>query len=173
MIQALNEKNPKQSQGNSVKFLFILLGLAFAALIGATWHTVNIAMAGHEPVIDKFYYEKGMNYEKEIAKSKQMQIEGYRFESTVIEKEQNLKKGNNEVQVKFLLKDTPVNTAKLFVTRERTATSKFTEKKELGFDKDGVYKANIDFPDDGKWLVTLTATVDGRSLEKAFMVTVK
>lgn len=172
MTQPSNEQKPNEG-GNSVKFLFTILGLAFAALIVATWHTINLAMAGHEPVIDKNYYEKGLDYEKEIAKSKQLQIEGYRFESIFSQEGMNLTKSAQEVQVKLFLKDAAVNDAKLFLTRERTATSKYTEKKELIFDKDGIYKANLEFPFDGSWQVTLTADLNGRKFEKAYMVLVK
>ena len=174
MTQPSNEQKPKPSEGgNSVRFLFTILGLAFAALIVATWHTINVAMAGHEPVIDKNYYEKGMDYEKEIAKSKQLQIEGYRFESILLQAGSNLTKAKQEVQVKLIQKDAPVNDAKLFLTRERTATNKYTEKTELIFDKDGVYKANLEFPFDESWQVTLTADLKGRKFEKTYMVLVK
>jgi hypothetical protein len=171
MIQASNEQ--KVTKGNSVRFLLTVLGLAFLALIGATWYTVRIALAGHEPVIDKFYYEKGLNYEKEIAKKKQLQVEGYRFESIFDEKKSILKKGLNEIQVGFFLKDTPVNGVELFITRERTATSKLTEKKEITFDKNGIYKANLDFPFDGQWQITLTANLGERAFEKTYLVFVK
>lgn len=174
MTQPSNEQKPKSSEGgNSVRFLFTILGLAFAALIVATWHTINLAMAGHEPIIDKNYYEKGLDYEKEIAKSKQLQIEGYRFESIFSQTGANLTKAAQEVQVKLIQKDVPVNDAKLFLTRERTATSKYTERIELILEKDGIYKANLGFPFDGSWQVTLTADLKGRKFEKTYMVLVK
>ncbi|MBP9889903.1 MAG: FixH family protein, partial [Leptospiraceae bacterium] len=74
----------------TLRFAFTMMGLAFAALIGATWYTVKIAMAGHEPVMDRNYYEKGLNYEKEIAESLQMKSEGYHFVSGLITKETTL-----------------------------------------------------------------------------------
>lgn len=173
MIPVSSKKAPIPAQGNSVKFLSIVLGIAFLALIGGTWYTIKIAMEGNEPVIDKFYYEKGLNYEKEIAKRKQMQLEGYRFESIFSEKNAFLKRDSNEIQVGFFVKDAAVNDAKIFITRERAATNKFTEKKELIFDKDGIYKANLSFPHDGQWQITLVADRNGRIYEKTYLVLVK
>ncbi len=170
MIQVSNKPGTGE---NSIHFALIMMGLAFAALMGATWYTVKIAMTGHEPVMDQHYYEKGLNYEKEIAESVQMRSEGYHFDSNLLLKDSNLSKGANEIEIKILKKDIPVNNAKLFLIRERSATSKFTEKKELIFDKDGIYRANIDFPFDGSWQVTLNANVEGRSFDKTFMVIVK
>ena len=157
----------------TLRFAFTMMGLAFAALIGATWYTVKIAMAGHEPVMDRNYYEKGLNYEKEIAESLQMKSEGYHFVSGLITKETTLQTGTNQIQIAILKKDLPVNGAKLFITKERTATGKFTEKKELNFTKDGNYTGNLEFPHEGEWQLTLNANVDGKSFEKTFMVSVK
>lgn len=170
MIQVSNKPN---SEANSIRFAFIMMGLAFAALMGATWYTVKIAMIGHEPVMDKHYYEKGLNYEKEIAESVQMKSEGYHFDSSILTANANLVKGTNEIEIRILKKDVPVNNAKLVLVRERSATNKFTEQKELAFDKDGIYKANIDFPFDGSWQITLNANVEGRNFDKTFMVVVK
>lgn len=147
--------------------------LAFTALIAATWYTVKIAMAGHEPVMDKNYYEKGMNYEKEIAQTVQMRSEGYHFRTTLLEKDSEVTLGNNQLSIGIFKNEEPVKGAKLVLTRERSATNKFTEKKEFIYDKDGMYKANVDFPLDGPWQVTLNASVDGRSFEKTFMIVVK
>lgn len=170
MIQASNKLKP---EANSIRFAFTIMSLAFAALIGATWYTVKIALAGHEPVMDKNYYEKGMNYEKEIAQTVQMRSEGYHFKSSIMAEDAYAKIGSNEISIGIFKNETPINNAKLVLTRERTATSKFTQKKEFNFDKDGIYKANIDFPQDGPWQVTLNANVDGRSFEKTFTLVVK
>lgn len=170
MIQVSNKPSIGE---NSVRFALIMMGLAFAALMGATWYTIKIAMTGHEPVMDTHYYEKGLNYEKEIAESVQMRSEGYHFDSSLLSTDSNLSKGVNEIEIRIFKKDLPVNNAKLFLVRERAATSKFTEKKDLIFDKDGIYRANVDFPFDGSWQITLNATVEGRGFDKTFMVTVK
>ncbi len=167
MIQASNNNQ------STLRFAFTMMGLAFAALIAATWYTVKIAMAGHEPVMDRNYYEKGLNYEKEIAESLQMKSEGYRFESSLLTKESTLQTGKNEIQIAIFKKDLPVNGAKLLLTKERTATNRFTEKKELSFDKEGSYTGNLEFPHGGDWQITLNANVEGRSFEKTFMVHVK
>mgnify|MGYP005614999805 CR=1 FL=1 len=170
MIQVSNKPGTGE---NSVRFALIMMGLAFAALMGATWYTVKIAMIGHEPVMDKHYYEKGLNYEKEIAEGIQMRSEGYHFDSSILNANSNLVKGTNPVEIRILKKDFPVNNAKLFLVRERSATNKFTEKTEVILEKDGIYRANIDFPFDGSWQITLNANVEGRSFDKTFMVIVK
>lgn len=168
MTQASNKVNQP-----TLRFAFTMMGLAFSALIFATWYTVKIAMAGHEPVMDRNYYEKGLNYEKEIAESVQMKSEGYHFESNIITGTAELKKDSNEIQIGIFKNQTPVNGAKLFLTKERTATNKFTEKKQLSFDKDGNYTTSLSFPHEGEWQITLQANVEGRNFEKTFMVSVK
>ncbi|MBK8398959.1 MAG: FixH family protein [Leptospiraceae bacterium] len=169
----MTQPSNKKSNNSTVRFAFTMVGLAFAALIGATWYTVKIAMDGHEPVMDKNYYEKGLNYEKEIAESIQMKSEGYRFESSIMTAESGLTKEPTDIEIRIFKNETPVNNAKLFLTKGRTATNKFTEKKEIIFDKEGIYRGNLNFLHEGEWQITLNAKVENRSFEKTFMVLVK
>ncbi len=158
----------------SVKRAFIAMGIAFFFLIVATIYTVYIANKDFEPVADPNYYEKGLNYDKEIEKKLEMLEEGYHFETNLLTDRYPLKTGSNKVSVNLLKKDINVQDAKVFIQWERAATHKFTKKVELNFSKeDLLYTGTVDIPHYGQWIITLSSDINRKVFEKKFPIIVK
>ncbi|WCL50506.1 FixH family protein [Leptospira sp. GIMC2001] len=156
----------------SVKYAFYSMGAIFILLFIATGITVYIAKVGHEDVIEKDYYEKGLNYEKTLEDIRIMQDEGYSISSPLLVDRFPLHSGKNLVQISFTKNDIPISDGKLFVLLERGATAKFNQSNELYF-SNNEYSGEIMIPDLGQWIITIKASHAGRTLTKTLKVTVQ
>ncbi|MCB1193064.1 MAG: FixH family protein [Leptospiraceae bacterium] len=158
----------------SMKRAFFIMGIAFFFLIVATVYTVYLATKEYEPVVDPNYYEKGLNYDKEIGRKLEMKNEGYRFETNLLTEKYPLKTGSNTVSVLLFKNSEKVQDAKTFMQWERSATNKFTKRVPLHFSKENSqYTGTVDIPYYGQWIITLIAEINGKVFEKRFLTTVK
>jgi hypothetical protein len=155
---------------DSVKFSKWILSFSFLALFGATYHTIKLSFTGHEAVIDKNYYEKGLNYEKEIADNVLLKKEGYRLDSNLLT--DSLKVGSNPVEVKLFLKEQKIQTNSVLLIKERPATEKFNSIQKLE-PIEGNFQSKIEFPFEGDWRITLRTKIDNKNFERSFLVNVK
>ena len=155
---------------DSVKFSKWILSLSFLALFGATYYTIKVSFTGHEAVIDKNYYEKGLNYEKEIADTVLLKQEGYRLETNLLT--DSLKVGDNPVDIKLFLKDQKIQTNSIVLIKERPATEKFNSIQKL-HPVEGNFKSKIDFSFEGDWRITIRTKINDKNFERSFLVNVK
>lgn len=158
----------------SMKRAFFVMGIAFFFLIVATSITLYFANKDFEPVIDPNYYEKGLNYDKEISQKKELIAEGYHYETTLLTERYPLKTGKNQVKVRILKNDSKIEDVKMNLVWERPATHKFTKKIRMDFSKEeSSYVGQVDIPFYGKWFVTLSSVIDGKVFEKTIPIIVK
>jgi nitrogen fixation protein FixH len=153
----------------SLRYLFYGIIFSFLCLFAATYHTVKIALAGHEPVINPNYYEVGLNYEKHLNEQKKMAEDGYLFTSPLLEKNY-LVTGPNQIQVKFLKKDEVLTNSEVKVKIERKATMKFNKTIDLKVQGDGTYLGEIDVEGKGQWVMTFSGTHEGKTYLYSFPV---
>jgi hypothetical protein len=158
---------------SSVRWAFYAMGFVFLCLFIATGITIQIALKGHEPIVDPNYYEKGLNYEKTLADIRLMKQEGYSLEGSIFEERLPLQTGVNTISVQFLKNDQPITNAKIWLLRERGATFKFNQNYELQHAGEGIYTTPIDIPDVGQWVLTFHATHLDRTLSKSLKVVVQ
>ncbi|RHX94019.1 nitrogen fixation protein FixH [Leptospira yasudae] len=152
----------------TMKFAFAWIGVAFIALIAATVVTIRYANNGYTGPIEKEYYEKGLNYEKSILEQRKMLAEGYSYENPLFQSNAELKAGKNPISIRFLKSGHPVSDAKLAVQIERSATDQWNRTLELKEDTEnkGTYLGEIEFPEKGRWILSLRGETGGRILEK-------
>jgi hypothetical protein len=154
----------------TMKWAFSFVWLAFAGLMTATYITVKIANQGHESVVDPQYYEKGLNYEKEIESQKKLSKLGFSFRSPTLEDGYAFKQGKNPIEIEFLKIQEKVLDAKLTVSIERGATQKYNSVTELSINSDGKYIGDLEVPLIGEWYLTVTASTEEGSLSKTVLV---
>ncbi|MCC5815502.1 MAG: FixH family protein [Leptospira sp.] len=157
----------------SVRYAFYAMGFIFICLFIATGITINVAMDGHEPVVDPNYYEKGLNYEKVLEDIKIMKQEGYNIQSALFEDRLPLQRGDNDVVIHFTKSGEDLDTAEISIVRERGATFKFNETFPMKNIGQGKYQANVQIPELGQWMLTIKATDKGRTLSKTIKVVVQ
>lgn len=156
----------------SLKRAFIVIGIAFSALMGATVYTLKVALAGHEKVVDPAYYEKGNNYDKIVAQKKEFLKEGYDFYSPILEKRTSLHSGSNPVEIQFRKGDIPITDAIVVFYWERPATKKFDSNVSLVHSKDGIYTGNVQILSYGQWVLTVSAKVQDKVFQQSYTVIV-
>ncbi|TGK12738.1 FixH family protein [Leptospira kmetyi] len=152
----------------SMKLAFAWIWIAFIALIAATVVTIRYANTGYTGPIEKEYYEKGLNYEKSILEQRKMLAEGYSYESILFSSNTGLKVGKNPIFIRFQKSGTPIVGAKLIVQIERSATDQYNQTVSLQEDSKnrGTYLGVLEFPESGRWILSLKGDVSGRILEK-------
>jgi len=156
----------------SLKYTFYGIFAIFLSLFAATYHTLKVAFTGNEGVMNKNYYEVGLNYEKFIEDQKVMIEEGYHFEGSLLSLNPSLKKGVNTIEIEFLKGNDKLNTAEVELKIEKRATDNFTKITKLTREDNGKYIGNIELQNEGKWFITITGIAEGRVLKKYFPVDV-
>lgn len=151
-----------------MKLAFAWIWIAFIALIAATVVTIRYANTGYTGPIEKEYYEKGLNYEKSILEQRKMLAEGYSYESVLFSSNPDLKSGKNPILIRFNKSGAPVSGAKLTVQIERSATDQYNQTVVLEEDSKnkGSYSGTLEFPESGRWILSLKGDIAGRILEK-------
>ncbi|NCN09351.1 MAG: nitrogen fixation protein FixH [Leptospira sp.] len=157
----------------SVKAAFYAMGVIFIGLIIATAITIYIANKDHEDVIDRNYYEKGLNYEKTLEDNRIMEKEGYSISGNLFTERLPFIRGKNIVELSFLKKDEPIDDGSLLLIRERGATKKFTESYQFTNLGNGKYKAEIDIPEIGQWVITVYGKHASRTFRKTIQIVVQ
>ncbi|XDD48842.1 FixH family protein [Leptospira sp. WS92.C1] len=158
----------------SMKQAFAWVWIAFIALISATVVTLRYANEGYTGPIEKEYYEKGLNYEKAILEQKKMLAEGYSYESDLF-KNPHLKKGKNEISIRFQKSGVPIGEAEIRVQIERPATDIWNRSillKENSKSK-GLYQGLLEFPEDGLWIFSLQGKTKGKTLNKTIELKIR
>lgn len=149
---------------SSLKMAFSLIGLLFLGLFIATYYTFKIAGNGHEGIVDKAYYEKGLNYEKEIKQKSELKKLGYRLDSKVLQKEESLYIGENTLNVNFNRDGQAVEKAKLSWTLERGATNRYNTSSTFTEKEKGNYTSQLNIPAGGQWILNIKAEVEGKEM---------
>lgn len=151
----------------SVKIAFFWIITLFIGLFVATYVTIQYANRDPIQVIEKNYYEKGLNYEKEIRDQKEMIAEGYRITGNIFSDGYYLKKGKNPVSIAFYLKNTIVPDSVISLQIERGATDRFNKSVSLQKNSSGEFVGEIDIAFEGPWVITATAVTNGKSFVKS------
>lgn len=160
------------SMDKSLRYTFYGIIATFMLLFLATYHTLKIAFSGHEGVMNKDYYEVGLNYEKFIDEQKKLIEEGYHFEGLLFGDHPTLKPGENPVSLRFFKGETPISNAKITLRLEKRATDKFTRISEIPQGDEGKYEGTIEIAAEGKWFLTITGDDNGKVLKKYFSIDV-
>ncbi len=158
---------------------YVILG-AFGLLFIATYHTFKVALSAPNELVDKDYYQVGLNYEKKIANIKKMKAEGYQF--TIFTDINNFQKGTNPFHVRFAkegqiisnnsiqLTEEKLSGKKIQVLLERGATDRYNKSFLLTEDSPGMYSGNLDIPETGKWILTIASEEDSFQERKTIIV---
>ncbi|MCG9875505.1 MAG: FixH family protein [Leptospiraceae bacterium] len=157
----------------SVKAAFYAMGVIFIGLIAATAITIYIANKGHEDVIDRNYYEKGLNYEKTLEDNRIMSEEGYSITGNLFTERLPLVSGKNQIELTFQKKDRPIEDGQILLIRERGATNKFTESYQFTHLGQGKYRADVEIPDLGQWVITIYGKHGSRTFRKTAQIVVQ
>ncbi|MCB1179656.1 MAG: FixH family protein [Leptospiraceae bacterium] len=139
----------------SLRYSFYMIIGVFLLLFVGTYYTFKVALSQPNELVDKNYYQVGVNYERTIANQKELVKAGYGFE--IQTDLSTLKKGDNQIQVSFQKKEEKLVGKKVKIILERGATNKFNETFELNESESGLYSGNINFKDSGKWILTISA----------------
>ncbi len=156
-----------RSAKNVFYFIFGLFGLLFIA----TFVTVRLSLKNHEGVMDKDYYEKGLNYEKVIGETREMLALGYGFSGEIFENRKFLHTGKNKIRISFTKNNSEIPNASVSMIIERGATSKLTAKHELAREGNH-FIGEVELPSYGGWLFTFYGRDGKRTLQKTFQVIV-
>lgn len=156
----------------SLKYTFYGIFTIFLGLFLATYHTLTIAFSNNEGVMNKNYYEIGLKYEHVIGEQKKLIEEGYHFESSLLSDTAPLKKGINEVEIKFLKGNESLPESSVEIKIEKRATEKFTHSSPLVKTENGLFSGTLNIETKGKWYLTITGTDHGKVLTKYFPIDV-
>lgn len=156
----------------SLRYTFYGIITTFLLLFWATYHTLKIAFTDHEGVMNKDYYEIGLNYEKFIEEQKKLMEEGYHFEGNLFGEHPTLKSGDNKFSIGFFRGDVPIEDAKISLKLEKRATDKYTKVLVLPATSKGIYEGFTNLNMEGKWFLTVTGDDHGKILKKYFPIDV-
>ncbi|WP_243836510.1 FixH family protein [Leptospira meyeri] len=150
--------------------MYVVL-FSFTALVAATFYTIRLTYKNFEPVMDKNYYEIGLNYEKAIENQKELLKQGYLIK-TNWDNQSLLPIGESEISVQLEKSGTVTNAKSMAVYLERNATTKNTARYELKPTPSG-FVGKIPLLERGTWNLRLVADIDGKSFEREGKISVK
>lgn len=155
------------------KAMYVVL-LAFVLLISATFYTVRLTFKHFEPVMDKDYYETGLNYEKAIADQKELTALGYKIK-TNWDDLTFLPKNPIEIKAELQLHNEVVESSQGTVFIERNATTREAKTIPLQQDKTSPlsWSSMVLFPSPGSWNVILKLSIQEKTITKELKVIVK
>ncbi|TGL88385.1 hypothetical protein EHQ68_10605 [Leptospira congkakensis] len=150
--------------------MYVVL-FSFTALVAATFYTIRLTYKHFEPVMDKNYYEVGLNYEKAIEIQKEFLKQGYLIK-TNWDNQTLIPMGESEISIQ-LEKDGMITNAKsMVVYLERNATTKNTVHYNLQPNANG-FSGKIPLSEKGTWNLRLVANIDGKSFEREGQIAVR
>lgn len=136
---------------DQLKIAFGMIIATFLLLFVATYYTFKVALKdGPIQLVDKDYYQIGLNYEKAIADKKNLEKQGYHFEIL----NSNLSVGKNEVEIAYKKGEEFLPNENLIIILEKGATDRYNQVVELE-KRSNFYYATLDIPQSGKWLMTV------------------
>ncbi|MCW7500445.1 FixH family protein [Leptospira soteropolitanensis] len=152
--------------------MYVVL-ISFTALVAATFYTIRLTYKNFEPVMDKNYYEIGLNYEKAIENQKELLKEGYLIK-TNWDNQILLPMGESEISVQLEKNGTQTNSSAKTMTvfLERNATTKNTARYDLKPTPNG-FVGKIPLLEKGTWNLRLVADIDGKSFEREGKISIK
>ncbi|TGK83098.1 hypothetical protein EHQ24_07235 [Leptospira noumeaensis] len=152
--------------------MYVVL-FSFTALVAATFYTIRLTYKNFEPVMDKNYYEVGLNYEKAIENQRELLKQGYSIK-TNWDNQPLLPIGESEILVK-LEKDgsvTNLSAKSMTVYLERNATTKNTAHYDLKPTASG-FVGKISLLEKGTWNLRLVSNIGGKSFERDGKISVQ
>ncbi|PJZ36250.1 hypothetical protein CH354_14230 [Leptospira levettii] len=150
--------------------MYVVL-FSFTGLVAATFYTIRLTYKHFEPVMDKNYYEIGLNYEKAIENQKELIKQGYKL-STNWDKTTILPLGELDLTVTLNQNESFVKADSMYVILERNATTKNTTRYDLK-PSDLNFIGKIPLKESGTWNMRLIAIISGKSFEREGKITVK
>lgn len=151
------------SKLSAKSFLQIMLIFFFSMLIFATYQTLKIANKDYEGVMDKNYYEKGLNFEKELNLKNTLLKEGYEL------KFQNSKLNIEDLKIEFTKNGKFIPNQKIKLLIERPNTSKENMEFVLDESKE-YYTKKIETLKKGKWIFNFSVELKNGILEKRELI---
>ncbi|MCW7467407.1 hypothetical protein EHQ96_02235 [Leptospira levettii] len=150
--------------------MYVVL-FSFTGLVAATFYTIRLTYKHFEPVMDKNYYEIGLNYEKAIENQKELIKQGYKL-STNWDKTTILPLGELDLTVTLNQNESFAKADSMYVILERNATTKNTTRYDLK-PSDLNFIGKIPLKESGTWNMRLIANISGKSFEREGKITVK
>ncbi len=147
--------------------------ISFIALMAATFYTIRLTYQNFEPVLDKNYYEIGLNYEQAIKDQKLLIADGYSLELTVDDGRAILSEGPKQATVRILKDGKMSEAASVNLILERAATVKQTVNYALSKDVSGKFVGTIDLKGIGSWNTRTIANINGKVFEKQGNISVR
>lgn len=146
---------------DQLKIAFGMILATFIMLFVATFYTFKVALKdGPIQLVEKDYYQIGLNYEKTLAEKKSLEKEGYHFE--ILNSSWSV--GKNEIQISYKKGEEFIPNESLILVVEKGATDKYNQVTNLE-KGNNLYYTKLDIPKNGKWLMTV------KSLDKNFSQT--
>ncbi|MDF3819932.1 FixH family protein [Leptospira sp. 96542] len=155
----------------SLRNAMYMVLVSFIALVSATVYTIRLTYKHFEPVMDKNYYEIGLNYEKAIENQKTLMQEGYSIQSNW-DQATIIPMGEHLIKVNIEKYGYAVATPKVTLTLERNATTSQTLKYDLKQDV-GHFVANINLKEKGTWNTRIITEIAGKQFEKEGIIIVR
>lgn len=150
--------------------MYVVL-FSFTALVAATFYTIRLTFQHFEPVMDKNYYEIGLNYEKAIENQKELLSQGFQL-NTNWDKTTLLPLGELDLNVSLNQNGVAAKADSVYIILERNATTKNTARYDLK-------PSNLDFVgkiplnEKGTWNMRIIASINGKSFEREGKITVR
>lgn len=136
---------------DSLKIAFGMILVTFLLLFVATYYTFRVALKdGPVQLVDKDYYQIGLNYEKTLAEKKNLKTQGYHFQ--ILNSKFSL--GKNDLQIAYKKGEEFLSNEKLVLVVEKKATDKYNRILHLE-NSGNIYTSQLDIPQSGKWLLTV------------------
>lgn len=150
--------------------MYVVL-FSFTALVAATFYTIRLTFKHFEPVMDKNYYEIGLNYEKAIENQKELLNQGYKL-TTNWDNTTLLPLGEIDLNVTLNQKETLVKADSIYVILERNATTKNTTRYDLK-PSNLSFTGKIPLKETGTWNLRIISNINGKLFERESKITVR
>lgn len=150
--------------------MYVVL-FSFTALVAATFYTIRLTFKHFEPVMDKNYYEIGLNYEKAIENQKELLSQGYKL-TTNWDDSTLLPLGELDLNVTLNRKETLVKADSIYVILERNATTKHTTRYDLK-PSNLSFTGKIPLKETGTWNLRIISNINGKLFERESKITVR
>ncbi|ABZ95883.1 hypothetical protein EHQ92_15625 [Leptospira biflexa] len=150
--------------------MYVVL-FSFFALVAATFYTIRLTFQHFEPVMDKNYYEIGLNYEKAIQNQKELLNEGYKL-TTNWDNTTLLPLGELDLKVSLYQNEKLAKADSMYIILERNATTKSTKKYDLKPSNDS-FTGKVPLKETGTWNLRIISNINGKLFEREGKITVR
>ncbi|WP_244147779.1 FixH family protein [Leptospira yanagawae] len=150
--------------------MYVVL-FSFTALVAATFYTIRLTFQHFEPVMDKNYYEIGLNYEKAIENQKDLLSQGYQL-TTNWDNTTLLPLGESNLTVSLNQKGVLAKADSIYIVLERNATTKHTARYDLT-PSNLSFTGKISLKETGTWNLRIISSINGKTFEREGKITVR